>query len=139
MIVKSKMYSQVNSIINQLGNEYISKLPKDIYEMIITSKDDNYTPNVDLTKSLRIQNISKEAVSIIAYFHIKYWSDLEEKNKMKEILSLNEENFKNANIDNLNENNVSNNYGETALALGNSNIDIFNKFIDKLLTKYFNY
>ena len=76
------MYSQVNSIINQLGNEYISKLPKDIYEMIITSKDDNYTPNVDLTKSLRIQNISKEAVSIIAYFHIKYWSDLEEKNKM---------------------------------------------------------
>ena len=86
IMTKRQMYSQVNSIINELGDEFISKLPEDVYNTILENRDVNYNPKIYLAKSLGKQKVTKEALSMIAYLHVKYWSTQEEKEKIKEIL-----------------------------------------------------
>ena len=84
------MYSEVNSILNSLGEEYISKIPKDIYDIVITLKDDEYNPKLDIHKSLKNQNVSKEAVAMICNFHIRYWcEDVEERKRIKAMINPN--------------------------------------------------
>ena len=42
-------YSEVYEILNLLGNDYITKLPKSLYAMIQEKRDINYNPKYDLT------------------------------------------------------------------------------------------
>ena len=70
---KSKIYSQVYSILSELGEEYYSKLPEKMYNAIIDNKDNSYNPKYDLEKSLKKQQVTKDTIAIICYFHKNYW------------------------------------------------------------------
>lgn len=93
MDIKTKeTYSEVYSILNLLGESYITKLPKSLYNMIIEEKSNEYNPQYSSNITLEQQNIKKEALSMIALFHLNYWcNSQEEKEKLKALLKNNEE------------------------------------------------
>lgn len=92
LVQKKEMYSEVYGILNLLGNSYISKLPKKLYELIKNEKKDDYTPIYTLDKPLNEQNVKIEAISMIALFHLNYWCNTEEeKQGLRDIFRKNQE------------------------------------------------
>mgnify|MGYP006959218034 CR=1 FL=1 len=87
-----EMYSEVYSILNLLGNNYIAKLPKSLLKMIEEEKSSTYNPQYSEDKSLNEQNIKRESLSMIALFHLNYWCNSnEEKEQLKQLFKSNEE------------------------------------------------
>ena len=84
------IYSEVYAILNMLGKEYIDKLPKDIYNIIKEEKSSEYNPVYATTVALDSQVVKKESISIIAFLHLNYWCDEEEKIKLRELFDENE-------------------------------------------------
>lgn len=95
MDIKTKeIYSEVYSILNMLGESYIEKLPSKLYNMIKEEKSAEYNPQYDGTIALEQQNIAKEALSIIALFHLNYWCNSEEeKQELNNLFKENEEKY----------------------------------------------
>lgn len=92
-VAKDKVYSQVWSILNLIGKEYIDKLPSELYQMIDINRDKSYLPSYELTVNINEQNISKQALAMITLFNIKYWSTEEERDSILKILNENEEKY----------------------------------------------
>lgn len=87
-----KIYSEVYSVLNLLGENYIKKLPTSLFNMIKEEKGEDYNPEYDSKISLEQQNIRRETLSMIALFHLNYWcSSDEEKNELKTLFKNNEE------------------------------------------------
>ncbi len=80
-----RIFSEVNAVLNALGEKYINKLPKKLYNMILREKSYLYNPQYDITEDWSNQDIMKESLSMIALFHLKYWceSKEEKENLMK--------------------------------------------------------
>ncbi|MBQ9659550.1 MAG: hypothetical protein IJV31_12520 [Clostridia bacterium] len=84
------VYSEVYSFLNILDEDYINKIPQKFREYIDKKRKQNYEIKYDLSIPLYKQNVSKEAISIIALIHLKYWcKNEEEKNNLLKIFSEN--------------------------------------------------
>ena len=95
MDIRTKeIYSEVNSVLNMLGNSYINKLPRSLYNMVVSEKLDTYNPTYDGTIALDRQNIKRESISMIALFHLNYWCENEdEKNELRQLFKENEDKY----------------------------------------------
>ena len=71
---------------NLLGDEYIAKLPTQLYKMIQEKRDSSYYPKYDMSVSINEQNISEQALAIITLFNLKCWSDEDGKEKIQKKL-----------------------------------------------------
>jgi hypothetical protein len=81
-VVDLKTYAEVYSVLNKLGENYISKLPKDLYELIC-KKSNQYVGNVN--------KLSPKTAHFLAVLHYKYWTNTEEeKQELKNIFLENE-------------------------------------------------
>ena len=145
MDIKTKeTYSEVYSILNMLGENYITKIPSKLYQMIKEEKSNEYNTQYDFTIALEQQNIKKEALSMIALFHLNYWcNSQEEKQELKDLFKENEIKYqaelrekynpdnilKNRNHSTKNEENVEN----EPVALIEYKENIFKKIINKIL------
>lgn len=87
------IYSEVYAILNMLGKEYINKLPNDIYNIIKEEKSTEYNPVYATTVALDKQDVRKETISIIAFLHLNYWCNEEEKIKLRELFDENEDKY----------------------------------------------
>ena len=87
------IYSEVYAILNMLGKEYIDKLPNDIYNIIKEEKSTEYNPVYATTVALDKQDVKKETISIIAFLHLNYWCNEEEKIKLRELFDENEDKY----------------------------------------------
>lgn len=91
-----EIYSEVYQVLNFLGNEYIDKLPKSLFNMLEKKRDINYEPKYTEDIPLNKQNIKKETISIIALLHLNYWCENEnEKFELKQIFKNNEDMYEN--------------------------------------------
>ncbi len=98
-IQNRKIYSEVYAILDMIGEYYIKKLPENIYQNILKLKQQDYNPKYTKDKSLKMQHVSRDAISIIAFFHLSYWCESsEEKNNLKKIIKENEIKNRNINI-----------------------------------------
>ena len=95
MNIRTKeIYSEVYSILNMLGEQYISKLPQKLYLMLEKEKSNEYNPQYNSNIALEKQKIKKESLAMISLFHLNYWCDSnEEKEKLKQIFKTNEETY----------------------------------------------
>lgn len=95
MNVETKdIYSEVYQVLNLLGNEYVNKLPNNLFNMLKEKRNIDYNPKYIEDIPLNKQNIKKETLSIIALLHLNYWCDSEkEKLELKQILNSNEERY----------------------------------------------
>lgn len=90
-MTKEKIYSEVFSILQMLGNKYIEKVPKGLMEIIESRRDTKYNPKYINSEPLENQGISRETLSMIALIHLNYWCDSDiEKSELKEVLKSNE-------------------------------------------------
>ena len=78
MITNAKVYSEVYGVLNAIDEEYIRKVPKKMIDLIIKNKDNSINFEYDLKKRLNEQNISREALSMIALIHLNYWCENEQ-------------------------------------------------------------
>ncbi len=138
-----EMYSEVYSILNLLGNSYITKLPKSLFKMIEEEKSSTYNPQYSEDQSLSEQNIKRESLSMIALFHLNYWCNSdEEKEQLKQLFKDNKEKHQaeireKYNPDNLFKNNKQEtiqeaNVNSNNLAIVEYKESILKKFINKI-------
>ena len=66
-------YSKVCRVLENMPNEYVSKIPKKIIELFQTEKLENYEPNISKPNPLDKNNLSKKTMVIIAMLNYQYW------------------------------------------------------------------
>ncbi len=87
-----RLYSEVYAMLQALGEEYIKRLPTQLYHLIENSKDGSYMPVYHIETLENETNIMRESLAMIALFHLNYWCESEE--EKKELEQLLEENEK---------------------------------------------
>ena len=95
MNIKTKeIYSEVYQVLNLLGNEYIDRLPKSLFNMLEEKRNINYEPKYTEGLPLNKQNIKKETLSIIALLHLNYWCEnVNEKKELSQMFKNNEDRY----------------------------------------------
>jgi len=90
----SKAYSEVYSILNFVDEYYVSKISSKFIEYMYRKKDDNYTPNIDMSIPLEEQELQEDTANILAMIKYNYWCETaEEKQELMDILNKNEEKY----------------------------------------------
>lgn len=82
-------YNEVYGILLALGNDFISKVPKNVLKNItnnmtyvIKNGEKKYNiPKYNLKVSLNVQGVSKEALAIIYCIYYNYWCSSEKEKK----------------------------------------------------------
>lgn len=82
----NKRLVEVEYILKKLDDEYIKKIPQEIWDYIETNKDKNYVFNYDESKTLVEQNLSIDTISILTYINMEYLLGEEQKKEMIEFL-----------------------------------------------------
>lgn len=81
----SRAYSEVYALLEVSGDEYKRKLPEKIYSAIRDNRDISYNPEYRANQEITANNISKEALALIAALNFQYWcEDEEEKARLKQ-------------------------------------------------------
>lgn len=86
----AKAYKEVLEIIKYFPEEEYNKIPKEKIEFYEKNKDKNYQFKIDPKIDLDKQNVSKEASAIIINLFRNYYATKEQKEKINEILELNQ-------------------------------------------------
>ena len=87
----AKAYKEVLEIIKYFPEEEYNKIPKEKIEFYKENMDKKYDFSIDPTVDLSKQNISKEANAIIIALFQDYFATEEQKEKIEEILKINEQ------------------------------------------------
>ena len=86
----AKAYKEIFEIIKHFPYEEYNKIPKEKIKFYEENMDKNYNftinPNIDLSE----QNISKETKALIVTLYEDYFANEKQKEKIKEILELNQ-------------------------------------------------
>ena len=90
IIESKKIYSQVYSMLQLLGNNYIKKTPKRLLQLIDSQRDKDYNPKYNLETNFIEQNVNKKALSIICMIDLEYWCNEKEKKVITEKLRQNQ-------------------------------------------------
>ena len=91
MNINSNTYAEVNAVLESMAEEYTNKIPIKLKKLISNYRNNSYSVKYDFNKPLHEQNISKEALSIIALIHLNYWcKDEAEKKELYKIFQDNE-------------------------------------------------
>lgn len=92
---QKQVYSEVYTVLSSLGDEYIQRTPKRIWDKINTERDLNYSFYVDENIPLTEQNLSSEAIAMLAALKLDYWCDSqEEKEELELLLKANDKDIK---------------------------------------------
>lgn len=83
-------YTEVNQVLNILGNKYKSKVPDKIIELLEKNQNLDYKTNISKKTKIEDIKISRTALIIISILNLKYWASSEEKEILKNIYDKNE-------------------------------------------------
>ena len=90
MIDYKKRFVEVDEIIKYLPKKELSKIPKDLIDLIRKNKDSEYIWKYDSNKKLEEQNIHKDTIAILSYINMKYILEDNQKMLMKNLHFFNE-------------------------------------------------
>ena len=86
----AKAYKEVLEIIKYFPEEEYNKIPKEKIQFFKENMDRDYNFTINPLQDLAEQNISKEANAIIVSLYQDHMATEEQKEKIKEILELNQ-------------------------------------------------
>ena len=66
-------YSEICIVLENMPNEYVSKIPKKVIELFQNERLENYESNINKLNPLDKNNLSKKAMVIIAMLNYQYW------------------------------------------------------------------
>lgn len=87
----AKAYTEVLEILKCLPDEELNNIPKEEIEFYEKNKDQNYIYKYNPLKSLKEQNISREANAILVTIFRDFFATDNQKEKLNKILIKNEE------------------------------------------------
>ena len=91
-ISQSQVYTEVYAVLTTLGGEYIRKIPQKVLNVIADNRDTQYEKKINEGQLLEEQNLSTEAIAMLASLKLDYWSETEqEKQDLRNLLCLNDE------------------------------------------------
>ena len=82
----NKRLVEIEYILRKLEDEYIKKIPQEIWDYIEKNKDKNDIFKYDDSKNLLEQNLNIDTISILTYINIEYLLDEKQKMEMIEFL-----------------------------------------------------
>ena len=82
----NKRLVEVASILKKLDDEYINKIPQEVWDFITENKDENYVFKYDDNKTLAEQNLSIDTISILTYINMEYLLEEEAKRELLDLL-----------------------------------------------------
>lgn len=82
----NKRLVEVEYILKKLDDEYIKKIPQEIWGYIEENKDKNYVFYYDDSKTLIEQKLNIDTISILTYINMEYLLEEEQKKEMIEFL-----------------------------------------------------
>ena len=86
----SKRLKEVEYILRKLDDEYIKKIPKEVWNYINDNMDKNYQFNYDEEKTLLEQNLNIDTISILTYINIEFLLDSIQRKELLEDLKKDE-------------------------------------------------
>lgn len=87
-----RVYSETYAILQLLQEEFLSKIPSNLIEILKTEKDDTLDININPNIPLEEQNLHPDTISLLAMLKVDYWcEDEKEKQELLEIFNKNEE------------------------------------------------
>lgn len=87
--MNTQIYTEVYSILELLGKQYINKIPKSLYNMIQSNVIDVNNLKYKSLKEINKNNIHKESLSMIALIHSNYWCESQEEKDNLESIFIN--------------------------------------------------
>lgn len=91
--VLKNAYTEVNQILNLLGDKYKNKVPKELIDLFEEKQNLEYKTNINRNTKVENMKISRTALIIVSILNLKYWATYEEKEKLQKIYNYNEEKF----------------------------------------------
>lgn len=82
----NKRLVEVDCILKKLDDEYINKIPQEVWDFITENKDENYVFKYDNNKTLAEQNLSIDTISILTYINMEYLLEEEAKRELLDLL-----------------------------------------------------
>lgn len=95
MSTGSNVYSEVYAFLNLLGEEYIKKIPREMYELFSSKRNMNYELRIDTSKKISEQFKNEETLIIISALNLYFFCNGEERKKLVKIYEGNDEKFLN--------------------------------------------
>lgn len=87
-------YAQVDSFLAMLEEKYVEMVPRNIRYFFKQEMDTTYDKPVVPDVPIKNQNLTDEALALIAYLNLNYWcQDAEEKEELKKKYIENEEKY----------------------------------------------
>lgn len=87
-----QVYSETYAILQLLEEEFLSKIPKNLIEILENEKDDTYDVNINPNIPLEEQKLHPDTISLLAMLKVDYWcEDEKEKQELLDIFNRNEE------------------------------------------------
>lgn len=90
---ESLMYSEVYGILDLLGEEYIKKIPGDLYEYIDSNRNKESEKIIDRHKSIEEQGFLDKTIEFISFLNLEYWADVDEKRELTKIYEENDRKY----------------------------------------------
>ncbi len=87
--VYAKSYTEVLALLKCLSKEEYSKIPKNEIDFLEENCDKEYSFELDKSKDLTEQNVSREANAVLVVLYQKYFASEEQKEKLETILMQN--------------------------------------------------
>ena len=93
--IDKRAYSELYAILQMLGKEYIDKIPRKIYKVIESRKDDTYNPVYNDMEEVLEGRVKRKTVSMLALLDYNYFSTSEtDRMYMRYILEENENKYR---------------------------------------------
>lgn len=91
-IKQSQIYAEVYSVLSVLGEEYICKIPQNVFNTISDKRNKQYDKEIYENGFLDETSLSPEAIAMLAALKLDYWCKTEqEKQELQNLLRINDE------------------------------------------------
>lgn len=99
-------YSEVNKLLELIGEEMVNKVPTKLREFFKREMDINYNPTINMHTSIKEQKLKRKTIAIIAGLNLQYWCNEDEKRQLLQMYSNNEKKYLEQQYKKYNPNNI---------------------------------
>lgn len=82
-MINADTYSEVYEILSYMNKSIVMKVPVEILGVIKENRNLNYVSKIDKEDLFNLNNLSKDAINVLAWLDVNYWMDNEKKEKIK--------------------------------------------------------
>ena len=83
-------YAEVMQVLKYFDRKLVMKIPIELLEYFKEHQKKDFIVNIDKEDIFNKNNISEEALALLAYIDLEYWADEEEKCELKKVYMENE-------------------------------------------------